>query len=61
MDEVGCDELGEERRYNIGEKNDALRDGGANEVKGGGEDDYVEDIIDEAYEIVLAQLKDTGK
>lgn len=47
MDEVRCDQLGEERRNDIGEEDDAFGDG-TDEVLGGGEDDHVEDIVDEA-------------
>lgn len=47
MDKVRCDQLGEERGNDIGEEDDAFGDG-TDEVLGGGEDDHVEDIIDEA-------------
>lgn len=47
MDEVRCDQLGEERRNDIGEEDDTFGDG-TDEVLRGGEDDHVEDIVDEA-------------
>ena len=47
MDKVRRNELGEEGRDDIGEEDDAFREG-ADEVLGGGEDDDVEDIVDEA-------------
>jgi hypothetical protein len=47
VDEVGSTELGEERRDDVCEENDAFRYIGSNEVEGCGEDDYVEDIVDE--------------
>ena len=49
MDEVGCDELGEEGGEDVGEEDGAGADGGADEVEGRGEDDYVEDIVYESY------------
>lgn len=48
MDEVGCYELGEEGGNDVGEEDDAFGDCGTDEVEGGGEDDYVEDVVDEA-------------
>jgi hypothetical protein len=47
--EVGRAELGQEGWYYICEKDDALGDVGADEVEGSGEDDNVEDIVDEAW------------
>jgi hypothetical protein len=48
VDEVRSDELGQEGRQDIREENDTLGDGRADEIEGGCEDDYVEDIVDEA-------------
>lgn len=48
MDKVGSDELCEERGDDIGEEDDAFWQR-ADEVLGGGEDDYVEHIVDQAY------------
>ncbi len=47
MDEVGRDQFHEEGGYDIGEKDNGFGHGGANEIEGGGEDDYVEDVVDE--------------
>lgn len=47
MDEIRGDELGEEGGDHVGKKDDAFGDCGADEVKGGGEDDHVEDVVDE--------------
>lgn len=48
MDEVGCDELGEEGGEDVGEEDDAFGDVASDEVLGGGEDYDVEDVVDEA-------------
>ena len=57
MDEVGGDELGEEGGDDVGQEDDAFGDGRTNKIEGGGEDDHVEDIVDEAWkeESALAQ------
>ena len=47
-DVVGGCEFGEEGGDNVGEEDDALGHGGADEVERRGEDDYVEDIVYEA-------------
>lgn len=52
MDKVWGAELGQERGDNVGEENKAFGDGGADEVEGCGEDDNVEDIIDQACGMV---------
>jgi len=46
VDKVGGDELGEEGGDHVREEDDAFGDLGADEVEGGGKDDYVEDIVD---------------
>lgn len=48
MYEVRRAELRQEGGYHVAEEDHAFRDVGANEVKRGGEDDNVEDIVDEA-------------
>lgn len=48
VDEVRSRQLDACARYDIGEKHDGFRDGGTDEIEGGGEDDDVEDVIDEA-------------
>lgn len=48
VDEVGSDELGEEGGQDVGEQDDAFGEV-ADEVLGGGQDDDVEDIIDQAW------------
>jgi hypothetical protein len=45
---VRKEELGEEGGYHIAEEDDAFGHGGPDEVEGCGEDDYVEDVVDEA-------------
>lgn len=45
MDEVGGNELGQERRYDVGKQDDAFREV-ADEILGGGQDDNVENIVD---------------
>lgn len=47
VDEVRSDQLGKERRDDIGEEDNPFRQR-ANKVLGGGEDDHVKDIVDEA-------------
>jgi hypothetical protein len=51
MDEVGGDEFCEERGEDISEEDGRLRDIGADEVEGCGEDYHVGDIVDEACRI----------
>lgn len=46
MDKVWCHQFHEEGGDNVGEEDDGFGDGGANEIEGGGEDDYVEDVVD---------------
>ncbi|KZL75238.1 hypothetical protein CT0861_11293 [Colletotrichum tofieldiae] len=55
VDVVGRDELREEGGEDVGEEDDAFRDRGPDEVLGGGEDDHVEDVVDEACCVTLAQ------
>ena len=50
VDEVGSDELREERRENICEEDDRFGNIRTNEVKCCGEDDHVGEVIDKAYE-----------
>lgn len=47
MDEVRSNEFDEERRKDVGEKDDAFGES-ADEVLGGGEDNDVEDVVDKA-------------
>lgn len=47
MDEVRRDELREERGHDVGEEDDAFGKR-ADEVLRGGEDDHVEDIVNQA-------------
>jgi hypothetical protein len=54
MYKIRRDQFRNERRENIGKKNDTLRNIGANEVEGGGEDDNVENIIYEACGLLIA-------
>ena len=49
MDEVGCAQLGEEGWYDIGKEDDALGHIWADEIECGGEDDHVEDIINQTW------------
>jgi hypothetical protein len=46
VDEVGGHELGDKRGQDVGEEDEALGEG-TDEVLRGGEDDYVEDVVDE--------------
>ena len=49
VDEVWSDQFGQERRNDIGKENHTFWDGGADKIESGGEDDYVEYIVDEAW------------
>lgn len=49
MDEVGGGQLGQEGGEDVGEQDETLGDVGTDEVLGGGEDDDVQDIIDESF------------
>jgi hypothetical protein len=49
VDEVWSNEFRDEGGHDISEEYDALGNRGAHEVLSGGEDDYVEDVIYEAY------------
>lgn len=49
VDEVGRAELGQEGGDHVGEEDEALGCGGTDEVLGGGEEDYVEDVVCEAW------------
>lgn len=48
MDEVGRAQLHEEGGYDIAEEDDALWYGWTDEIEGSGQDDDVEDVVDEA-------------
>lgn len=48
MDKVWSDELCEEGWQDIGEEDDGFGREGADEIEGCGEDDHVEDVVDEA-------------
>lgn len=49
VDEVGRDQLREEGREHVRQEDHALGHVGAHEVLGRGEDDHVEDVVDEAF------------
>ena len=49
VDEVRSNQFGRERRNDIGKENHTFWDGGADKIKSGGEDDYIEYIVDEAW------------
>lgn len=49
--EVGCAELGQKRGQDIGEQHDTLGNVGTDEIEGSREDDYVEDVVDEACSV----------
>lgn len=46
MNDIRCAELGQEGRYDVGQKNDAFRDVGADKVKCSGENNNIENVID---------------
>ena len=46
MNDIGCAELGQEGRYDVGQKNDAFRDVGADKVKCSGENNDIKNVID---------------
>lgn len=48
MDEVWSAEFGQERRDDIGQEDHALRHIGTNEIESSGEDDDIQNIVDEA-------------
>ncbi len=52
MDEVGGDQLRNERWHNIGKKDDAFRYLGTDKVEGRREDDDIEDIVDQTCETI---------
>lgn len=56
--EVGRKQFREKGWNDIAEEDDALGHGGANEVECGGEDDHVEDVVDETY--VSSVLREEG-
>lgn len=64
MDKIGGDELGQERRYDVGEQHDAFREV-ADEVLGGGQDDDVEYIVNETWtsrtRVSRKRLKSRGR
>ena len=49
MDEVRQDELGKEAGKNIAEEDEGFGRVGGHEIEGGGEEDYIEDVVDEAW------------
>ena len=49
MYEVRRAKFRQEGRYYVAEEDNAFGDVGADEVKGGGEDDNVEDVVDESW------------
>ena len=49
MDEVRQDELGKEAGENIAKENEGFGRGRGDEIEGGGEEDYIEDVVDEAW------------
>ena len=48
MDEVREDKLGKEAREDIAEEDEGFGRGRGDEIEGGGEQDYIKDVIDEA-------------
>jgi hypothetical protein len=57
VDEVGRDQLREEGGHDVGEQDDALGHGGADEVLGGGEEEDVEDVVYQAWSCPLASQR----
>ena len=49
VDEVGDGEFGRQAGDDAGEQDGGLGDGWADQVEGGGQDDDVEDVVDEAW------------
>jgi hypothetical protein len=49
MDEVWRGQFCREGRDNVGQEDDAFWEAGADEVEGGGEDDDIEDVVNQAY------------
>lgn len=49
VNEVGCAELGEERRDHVGEEDDTFGDPRAYEVEGSGENDDIEDVVNKTF------------
>lgn len=49
MDEVWRTQLHKEGGQDIGEQNDCLGDIRTDEIEGGGQDDHIEDIVDQTY------------
>ncbi|KAL8932466.1 MAG: hypothetical protein Q9211_006297, partial [Gyalolechia sp. 1 TL-2023] len=47
VDEVGGDQFHEEGGDYVGEEDERFGDRGTDEVEGGGEDDYIQDVVDE--------------
>ena len=56
MYEVWCAQLDEDRGDDVGEEDNAFGDIWTDEVEGGGENDHVEDIVNEAWCIVSSEL-----
>jgi hypothetical protein len=48
VDEIGCTQLCEEGGNHVTEEDDAFGYAWSDKVEGGGEDDYVEDVVDES-------------
>ena len=51
VDEVWRTKLGQEGRNDICEQDDAFRNVGSNEIKGSGENDHIENVIDQTYSL----------
>ena len=50
MDNVGRKQLYEQGGDNIAKQDDALGNRGANQIESSGEDDDIEDIVDQTYD-----------
>jgi hypothetical protein len=46
VNDIGCAELGQEGRYDVGQKNNAFRDIGADKIKRSGENNDIKNVID---------------
>ena len=60
MNEVGGDEFCEKGGDHVGKEDEGFWDGGSDKIKGGGEDNYVEDVVNETYRKVLAGAQGYG-
>ena len=52
MDEVRQDELGKEPGEDIAEEDEGFGRCGGDEIEGGGEENYIEDVVDEACSLL---------